>query len=236
MSPSTYLYPSNGTCTTPSSSATILCSSSSSSSWRHWEKRSVNALQHWNEVSETMDQSAFSVITSSASSSFFFLLSGMRSSSQLSSLLLKMQSISFLINTRASTYTWKGQLLEKRFVIFGHFGGRMRAVHSPSWGRRWQPWRSWWPTAGSNSSAGWWWRGGPSSGERDGDRWSRAGACPACRTAWGGRRTGEDKVVYFLFMPICRQLELTASAFVNSHAAVISFANVLSLLVKHVLA
>lgn len=41
--------------------------------------------------------------TSSASSSFFFLLSGIRSSSQLSSLLLKMQSISFLINTRANT-------------------------------------------------------------------------------------------------------------------------------------
>ena len=43
-------------------------------------------------------------VTSSASSSFFFLLSGMRSSSQLSSLLVKMQSISFLINTRAKTY------------------------------------------------------------------------------------------------------------------------------------
>lgn len=41
--------------------------------------------------------------TSSASSSLFFLLSGMRSSSQLNSLLVKMQSISFLINTSAKT-------------------------------------------------------------------------------------------------------------------------------------
>ena len=41
--------------------------------------------------------------TSSASSSFFFLLSGMRSSSQLSSLLVNIQSISFLMNTSANT-------------------------------------------------------------------------------------------------------------------------------------
>lgn len=41
--------------------------------------------------------------TSAASSSFFFLLSGMRSSSQLNSLLVKKQSISFLMNTKANT-------------------------------------------------------------------------------------------------------------------------------------
>lgn len=45
----------------------------------------------------------------------------MRSSSQLSSLLLKMQSISFLTNTRASTCTWKGQLFQEHFLVCRYF-------------------------------------------------------------------------------------------------------------------
>lgn len=64
---------------------------------RHWNKLNATCLYMKTELGYEFS------ITSSASSSFFFLLSGMRSSSQLNSLLVKIQSISFLMNTKAST-------------------------------------------------------------------------------------------------------------------------------------
>lgn len=133
-------------------------------------------------------------VTSSASSSFFFLLSGMRSSNQLNSLLVKMQSISFLINTRAKTSRNDTRLIISIIVtcVTVLQMEKLAGTHVPSWERRWQLERSWWARAESDSWAGWWWRGVPSSEVRVGDRWSLAGAWLACRKVSDGQRTREE--------------------------------------------
>lgn len=108
-----FKFPSSGTCTMPSSSAMMLCSS--------WGERGEGDVQQhlfmhsfihlilfpWFDIGGQTSRQRCRT-SCCASSSFFFFHSGIRSSSQLSSLLVNMKSSSLRMNTSART--WSGRV------------------------------------------------------------------------------------------------------------------------------
>lgn len=129
------------------------------------------------------------------------------------------------MKTKAKTCTEKQ--LSISINIINLISYQYPSLYLPSWGKRWQLWRFWWPRAGQGSSAGLWWTGGPSSEEHVSDRWNPAGVLLASRITSGGQRTA-TRTEYHIMQAKKKNgslQRLQAQMFVSSEASHCIFHN-----------